>query len=291
MSLTLSSRSDGIPRAEVASHPDSGQLRDTAVPHPYVVEDLVLCHGRHKVIDGLDLTIPRGKLTAIVGPNGCGKSTLLAGLSRLHAPSSGRVWLEGQDLKRFAARKLARCIALLPQEASAPEGLSVSDLIRFGRQPHQAWYRQWSEEDQAVVARATAAAGLEDLAERALDTLSGGQRQRAWIAMTIAQQTPIILLDEPTSALDLGHQLEVFELLHRLVERGRTVIMVVHDLSSACRYADHLVAMRDGRLVAEGEPEKVVTPALVRQLYDVDCSLVEDPLTGKPLLAGLSRRA
>lgn len=178
---------------------------------------------------------------------------------------------------------------MLPQEASAPEGLSVNDLIRFGRQPHQSWYRQWSEEDQAVVAQAIASAGLQTLAERGLETLSGGQRQRAWIAMTIAQQTPIILLDEPTSALDLGHQLEVFELLHRLVLKGRTIIMVVHDLTSACRYADHLVAMRDGKLVAEGKPQEVVTPALVRQLYDVDCSLVEDPLTGKPLLAGLRR--
>ncbi|MBN8411489.1 MULTISPECIES: ABC transporter ATP-binding protein [Halomonas] len=258
-------------------------------PAPYVVEDLVLSHGRLRVIDGLNLTIPQGQLTAIVGPNGCGKSTLLAGLSRLHTPTQGKVWLQGQELKRLSARDLARRIALLPQEASAPEGLSVNDLIRFGRQPHQSWYRQWSEEDQAVVAQAIASAGLQTLAERGLETLSGGQRQRAWIAMTIAQQTPIILLDEPTSALDLGHQLEVFELLHRLVLKGRTIIMVVHDLTSACRYADHLVAMRDGKLVAEGKPQEVVTPALVRQLYDVDCSLVEDPLTGKPLLAGLRR--
>jgi len=260
-------------------------------PAPLATCGLGLSHGRYPVIEGLDLALPQGRLTAIVGPNGCGKSTLLAGLSRLHAPVGGQVLLSGQDIQRLPARQLAQRIALLPQEASAPEGLTVSDLIRFGRQPHQAWWRQWSEEDQRVVSRALASAGLEALAERALDTLSGGQRQRAWIAMTIAQRTPIILLDEPTSALDLGHQLEVFELLKRLVAHGRTVVMVLHDLTSACRYADHLVAMRGGTVVAEGCPSQVVTPALVRRLYDVDCTLVHDPVTGMPLLAGVTRAA
>lgn len=258
---------------------------------PYETRDLALSHGARTVIDALDLRLPRGQLTAIVGPNGCGKSTLLAGLARLHAPTAGQVLLEGREIQHLPARELARRVALLPQEALAPEGLSVADLIRFGRQPHQAWYRQWSEEDQRVVSGAIAAAGLDELAERALDTLSGGQRQRAWIAMTIAQQTPIILLDEPTSALDLGHQLEVFELLRELVAQGRTIVMVVHDLSSACRYADHLVAMRDGRVIAEGCPKHVVSTELVRDLYDVECTLIHDPVCGTPLLAGLGRIA
>ncbi|ALM54733.1 ABC transporter [Halomonas huangheensis] len=256
---------------------------------PYAVEALTLRHGRYTVIDELELGLPSGQLTAIVGPNGCGKSTLLAGLARLHAPAAGRVLLDGHDIRGLSSAELARRVALLPQEALAPEGLTVTDLIRFGRQPHQAWWQQWSDEDQRVVGEALAAAGLEELADRTLDTLSGGQRQRAWIAMTIAQQTPVILLDEPTSALDLGHQLEVFELLRQLVREGRTVVMVVHDLTNACRYADHLIAMRDGQVVAEGCPAAIVTPRLVRKLYDVDCTLVEDPVTGKPLLAGLAR--
>lgn len=256
---------------------------------PYVAEALTLRHGRYTVIDELELGLPSGQLTAIVGPNGCGKSTLLAGLARLHAPAAGRVLLDGHDIRSLSSAELARRVALLPQEALAPEGLTVTDLIRFGRQPHQAWWQQWSEEDQRVVSKALAAAGLAELADRTLDTLSGGQRQRAWIAMTIAQQTPVILLDEPTSALDLGHQLEVFELLRQLVGEGRTVVMVVHDLTNACRYADHLIAMRDGQVVAEGCPADIVTPRLVRKLYDVDCTLVEDPVTGKPLLAGLGR--
>ncbi|WP_417330217.1 ABC transporter ATP-binding protein [Halomonas cupida] len=265
-------------------------LPDSNVPClPYKVEALTLRHGRYTVIEELQLGLPSGQLTAIVGPNGCGKSTLLAGLARLHAPAAGRVLLDGRDIRGLPSAELATRVALLPQEALAPEGLTVTDLIRFGRQPHQAWWQQWSEEDQRVVAEALAAAGLESLADRSLDTLSGGQRQRAWIAMTIAQQTPVILLDEPTSALDLGHQLEVFELLRKLVGEGRTIVMVVHDLTSACRYADHLVAMRGGQIVAEGSPGEVVTSQLVRELYDVDCTLVEDPVTGKPLLAGLGR--
>ena len=252
-------------------------------------EALCLAHGRTPVIDGLDLALPPGRVTAIVGPNGCGKSTLLAGLARLHAPDGGAVLLDGGDIRKLPARELARRLALLPQEASAPEGLTVRDLIRFGRQPHQGWLSQWSADDQRAVEEALAAAGLEALAERPLEALSGGQRQRAWIAMTIAQQTPLLLLDEPTSALDLGHQLEVFELVRRLAAAGRTLALVLHDLASACRYADHLVAMREGRIVAQGAPAEVVTEALVRELYDVACTLLHDPVTGTPILTDLRR--
>lgn len=252
-------------------------------------QSLGMSYGTRQVIDGLDITLPSGQVTAIVGPNGCGKSTLLAGLARLHKPDSGAVLLDGADIKSLTMRQLATQLALLPQEAIAPEGLTVTELIRFGRQPHQGWLRQWSAEDQRVVQHALAAAGLEELADRPIDALSGGQRQRAWIAMTIAQQTPLLLLDEPTSALDLGHQIEVFELVRELACHGRTVVMVLHDLASACRYADHLIAMREGKVVAQGVPACVVTPDLVRTLYQVECSLLIDPDTGSPLLTNVRR--
>lgn len=252
-------------------------------------QSLGMSYGTRQVIDGLNISLPSGQVTAIVGPNGCGKSTLLAGLARLHKPDSGAVLLNGDDIQRLPTRQLATQLALLPQEAVAPEGLTVTELIRFGRQPHQGWLRQWSAEDQRVVQHALAAAGLEQLADRPIDALSGGQRQRAWIAMTIAQQTPLLLLDEPTSALDLGHQIEVFELVKNLAHHGRTVVMVLHDLASACRYADHLIAMREGQIVAQGSPATVVTPDLVRTLYQVECTLLTDPDTGSPLLANVRR--
>ncbi len=248
-------------------------------------------YGGAAVIEGLDLQLPRGKVTAIVGPNGCGKSTLLAGLARLHKPSSGAVLLNGQAITRLPTREVAQQLALLPQEASAPDGLTVAELIRFGRQPHQRLLQQWSEHDQAIVEAALQAADLSDLADRPLESMSGGQRQRAWIAMAIAQDTPLLLLDEPTSALDLGHQIEVFELIRQLATAGKTIVMVVHDLTSACRYADHLVAMHGGRIVAEGAPQNVVTPELVETLYGVACTLLHDPLHGNPIIAGIRRSA
>ncbi|WP_216642743.1 ABC transporter ATP-binding protein [Hydrocarboniclastica marina] len=254
-----------------------------------VAQKLTMAHGRRPVIDDLDLALPDGKVTAIVGPNGCGKSTLLNGLSRIHRQRAGAVLLDGHEIHSRPSREVARKLAMLPQETSAPEGMTVLDLIRFGRQPHQDWLRQWSREDQAAVQQALAAADVTELAERALDTLSGGQRQRAWIAMSIAQQTPLLLLDEPTSSLDLGHQVEVFELIRNLASAGKTIAMVVHDLVSACRYADHLVAMKDGAIVAQGEPGVVVTPKLIRLLYDIDCELMPDPITGAPLLFNVRR--
>ncbi|RCV88588.1 ABC transporter ATP-binding protein [Billgrantia montanilacus] len=257
--------------------------------HELATRNLTLRYGRATIIDDLALALPAGQVTAIVGPNGCGKSTLLAGLARLHAPSQGAVLLDGKDIQQLPVRELARRLALLPQEAVAPEGLTVAELVRFGRQPHQGWLRQWSAEDQEVVREALVAADVVELSERTLDTLSGGQRQRAWIAMTIAQQTPLLLLDEPTSALDLGHQIEVFELVRRLAAGGRTVVMVLHDLASACRYADHLLALHSGQLVAAGPPGEVVTTDLVRQLYDIDCTLIPDPATGSLLLANVRR--
>lgn len=261
------------------------------VEPPLAAHQLSLSYGRGRaqrhVIEALDLQLPPGQVTAIVGPNGCGKSTLLASLARLHAPDSGTVLLDGEDIQRLPAREMARRLALLPQETHAPEGLTAAELIRFGRQPHQSWFKQWSEEDRRVVDAALSAADLHALADRPLDAMSGGQRQRAWIAMAIAQQTPLLLLDEPTSALDLGHQLEVFELIRSLADSGKTLAMVVHDLVSACRFADYLVAMLDGCIVASGRPSEVVTETLVRELYGVSCTLMHDPATGSPLLTNL----
>lgn len=250
---------------------------------------LALSYGARPVIRDLSVSIPDGQVTAIVGPNGCGKSTLLAGLSRLHKPTSGAVLLDGKAISTLPSREVARRLALLPQDAIAPDGMTVAELIRFGRQPHQGLLRQWSREDEEVVEASLRATQLVELADRPLESMSGGQRQRAWIAMAVAQSTPLLLLDEPTSALDLGHQIEVFELIRGLARRGKTVVMVVHDLSSACRYADHLVAMHTGSIIAEGRPMDIVTPALVEQLYGVRCTLVPDPHTGTPLIAGVMR--
>jgi len=250
---------------------------------------VTLGYDKIRIIEDLSVTIPDGLVTAIVGPNGCGKSTLLAGLSRLRKPSGGAVLLDGRDISSRPSREVARKLALLPQDAIAPDGMTVAELIRFGRQPHQGLLRQWSQEDEEIVQDSLRATDLLELADRPLEAMSGGQRQRAWIAMAIAQATPLLLLDEPTSALDLGHQIEVFELIRGLAGAGKTVVMVVHDLSSACCYADHLVAMRDGAIVAEGRPARIVTPELVERLYGVRCTLVPDPHTGTPIIAGLTR--
>lgn len=256
---------------------------------PLAAQNLVMAHGPHKVIPQLNVALPAGKVTAIVGPNGCGKSTLLNGLARIHKPSHGIVVLDGADIHTLPAREVARKLALLPQDNSAPEGLTVTDLIRFGRHPHQSWLSQWSDEDQHAVESALRAADVGDLADRRLDTLSGGQRQRAWVAMSIAQETPLLLLDEPTSALDLGHQIEVFELIRALTHQGKTIAMVVHDLASACRYADHIVAMLGGEIISEGPPSEVITTNLIEQLYGVTCDLMQDPASGSPMLFNIRR--
>ncbi len=253
-------------------------------PADLATERLDLGYDGARVVHDLDLRLPPGRVTAIVGPNGCGKSTLLGALARVHGPQDGAVLLDGRDLAVLRPRDVARRIGLLPQQAEAPDGLTIRDLVRYGRHPHQGLLRQWSPEDATAVHRALAAADLLELADRPLDTLSGGQRQRAWIAMVVAQETAVVLLDEPTSALDLGHQLEVLDLVADLAAEGRTVVLVLHDLSTACRHADHLVAMREGRVVAEGPPAEVVTPALVRELYGVEAAVLVDPAAGTPVV-------
>ncbi|MGW7585462.1 ABC transporter ATP-binding protein [Kitasatospora sp. NPDC054768] len=255
---------------------------------------LSLGHDRTIVVRELDLELPRQQVTVIVGPNGCGKSTLLGGLARTIAPRSGAVLLDGKPLTSLSTRAIARIIGLLPQSATAPDGLTVRDLVRYGRQPHQGLLRQWSAADAEAVEHALTAADLHELADRPLDTLSGGQRQRAWIAMAVAQDTDILMLDEPTSALDMGHALEVLEMVRGLTTgRGRTVVLVLHDLSTACRYADHMVAMRDGEVAAQGAPRDIVTPELVRELYGVESVILTDPVHGTPVVCpvGLAPRA
>ncbi|MDR5701681.1 ABC transporter ATP-binding protein [Agromyces aerolatus] len=241
-------------------------------------------YGGRGVLDGLDLAVPDGGLTVIVGPNACGKSTLLRALGRLLAPTRGAVLLDGGDIRRLPTKEVARRVGLLPQSPVAPEGITVADLVGRGRYPHQSILSAWSIEDELAVTAAMAATGVEDLADRHVDELSGGQRQRAWIAMALAQETPVLLLDEPTTFLDIGHQFEVLELVSRLRAEGRTVVAVLHDINQAARYATHLVAMKDGRIVAEGDPRDVVDARLIDELFALEARVIPDPDTGAPLV-------
>ncbi len=254
--------------------------------------DLTLAYEQREVVHHLALTIPRGQITAIVGANACGKSTLLRALARLLKPRRGAVLLDGADIRSLSTRDVASRLGILPQGPVAPEGLSVANLVARGRYPHQRLFRHWSNEDERHVEAALRATGVEDLRDRPLEELSGGQRQRAWIAMALAQDTEILLLDEPTTYLDLAHQLEILDLLADLNEqRRRTIVMVLHDLNHASRYAHHLVALRDGRLHAAGPPHEIVDAELVHQVFGIACQIVEDPATGTPLCVPLGRRA
>ncbi|MGW1274842.1 ABC transporter ATP-binding protein, partial [Streptomyces sp. NPDC002491] len=251
---------------------------------------LRLAYDDRIVVDGLDLAVPPGRITAIVGANACGKSTLLRALARLLAPKAGAVHLDGREVHSFPTRALAQKLGILPQTPVAPEGLTVVDLVGRGRAPHQSWWRQWSSADEEAVHKALRATAMSDLAHRAVDELSGGQRQRAWIAMAVAQGTPVMLLDEPTTYLDLAHQIDVLDLVADLNRhQGRTVVMVLHDLNQACRYADHVVAMKAGRVVAEGVPGEVVTAALVEDVFGLRCVVGEDPVSGTPMVFPTSR--
>ncbi|MEU9514535.1 ABC transporter ATP-binding protein [Micromonospora sp. NPDC048169] len=247
--------------------------------------DLVVGYEGRTVLDGLDLDLPADTFTVIVGPNACGKSTLLRTMARLLTPRRGAVLLDGAAIRDLPTRDVARRLGVLPQSPLVPEGITVADLVGRGRQPYQRWWRQWSAEDGLAVEEAMRLADVSALADRAVDTLSGGQRQRVWIAMTLAQDTDALLLDEPTTFLDLAHQVEVLDLLHRLrAERGRTVVAVLHDLNQAARYADHLIAMRDGAVVAAGEPREILTADLVRDVFGLDCVVVPCPVSGAPLV-------
>ncbi|WP_144874613.1 ABC transporter ATP-binding protein [Microbacterium sp. 1.5R] len=258
--------------------------------HTLAAEDLTLGYADRAVISDLDLEIPAGRISVIVGPNACGKSTLLRSMSRLLAPQGGRVLLDGKEVHRMPAKELARTLGLLPQSPIAPEGITVSDLVGRGRHPHQGMFTRWTHDDDLAVARALDATETAALADRPVDELSGGQRQRVWIAMALAQETEVLLLDEPTTFLDVSHQVEVLDLLTDLNRsRGTTVVMVLHDLNLAARYADHLIALEGGRLRALGDPVDVLTEDVVRDLFGMESRIIIDPTSGKPLMLPIGR--
>ncbi|MFE5239618.1 MULTISPECIES: ABC transporter ATP-binding protein [unclassified Streptomyces] len=246
-------------------------------------------YGGRTVIDGLDVVIPSGLITTIIGPNGCGKSTLLRTLTRLLKPTGGSVVLDGQDIATLRTREVAKKLGLLPQAPVAPEGLTVADLVARGRHPHQSWLRQWSSDDASVVERALAMTGVSELADRPVDSLSGGQRQRVWISMTLAQGTDLLLLDEPTTYLDLAHAVDVLDLVDDLHESGRTVVMVLHDLNLATRYSDNLVVMRAGEILAQGHPCDVITAELLDEAFGLRAKVIDDPVGDRPLIVPIGR--
>ncbi|MFG3531767.1 ABC transporter ATP-binding protein [Streptomyces sp. NPDC047917] len=246
--------------------------------------EITLRYGDRVVSTRLSIDIPDGAFTAIVGPNACGKSTLLSALVRLLRPDSGQVEFDGREVGRYATKALAKQLGFLPQDPLAPDDIKVRQLVGRGRFPHQSMLALWSPTDEEAVDGAMAAAGVGDLADRPVQELSGGQRQRVWMAMVLAQQTPHLLLDEPTSFLDITHQYQLLGLLARLRDQGRTVVAVLHDINQACRFADHLIAMKDGRVVAEGDPGDVVDAALIKDVFDLPSVIVPDPVTGTPMV-------
>lgn len=254
--------------------------------HPlFVGAGLRLSYEQRVVCDDLDVQIPRGTITTIIGPNGCGKSTLLRALCHLIEPRAGQVVFDDRALASYGRRELAQRLGFLPQVSSVPPGISVRELVSRGRFPYHGFLRQWSREDETAVAHALAETGLTDSAERLVEQLSGGQRQRVWIALVLAQDTDVLMLDEPTTYLDIAHQLEVLELCRRLnVEMGKTLVMVLHDLNLAARYSHHLIAMKQGRIVAAGTPTELLTPQRVQEVFGIQAQVIQDPVTGSPLV-------
>ncbi|MEM9609664.1 MAG: ABC transporter ATP-binding protein [Actinomycetota bacterium] len=250
-----------------------------------------LAYGDDVVVESLDVEIPDGQITIIVGPNACGKSTMLRALARLLKPTEGQVILDGQEIHSLPTKEVARRLGLLPQAPIAPEGILVVDLVARGRTPHQRLFQHWSKQDERAVRRALRATGTLDLAERPVDELSGGQRQRVWIAMALAQETELLLLDEPTTFLDVSHQVEVLGLVHDLNQlRGSTVVVVLHDLNLACRYANHMIMMRDGAIVAAGDPADIISAGSVEEVFGLECTVIDDPTSGTPLIIPADNR-
>lgn len=247
-------------------------------------QSLSVSYGETTILDNLNVEIPEGKVTVFIGKNGCGKSTLLSTFARIQKPVSGSIQLDHQNIRKLSNKKVAQKMALLPQAPVTPEGMTVLQLVKQGRYPYQSWLNQWSEDDEAAVKRSLQVTGIEELVERQVDSLSGGQRQRVWIAMVLAQDTDIILLDEPTTYLDLSHQIEILDLLYDLNKKeNRTIVMVLHDLNLACRYADHVIAIQDKKVYAEGPPEEVMNCDLVKNVFDMNVNIVQCPLFGTPM--------
>ncbi len=248
------------------------------------IEALQVAYGQRIAVDDVSVGIPPGKITVLAGPNGCGKSTLLRAIRRLHAARTGRVLLGVVDISGLKERHLAREIGLLAQNPSAPEDMTVDELVRLGRYPHQTMLQPWTPEDADAVELAMFGTGVGHLRDRRLGSLSGGQLQRVWIAMVLAQQTDVICLDEPVNHLDMAHQIDCLDLVARLsAEHGRTVVLVLHDLNLAARYADRLVFMKEGRIVAQGKPEELMTEAMIGEVFDVRCQVIHDPVNGRPM--------
>lgn len=259
------------------------------VPTRLWIEDATIGYDKRLISEHLNVSIPDKSFTVIVGPNACGKSTLLRGLSRLLKPTAGQVVLDGQAINTYKAKDVARRLSLLPQSSLSPDGITVCDLVARGRYPHQNLIRQWTQTDEDAVIEAMEATGVTDLSARLVDELSGGQRQRVWVAMALAQQTDILLLDEPTTFLDIAHQIELLELFTDLHHAGRTLVAVLHDLNQAARYGTHLIAMKDGAVVAEGKPDQIVTADIVEQVFGLRCVVMPDPVTGTPAVTPLGR--
>lgn len=246
--------------------------------------DLTLGYGEEIIIDDLNITIPKGEITVFIGGNGCGKSTLLRSLARLLKPKNGEVMLDGEAIAKMGTKEVAKKLSILPQSPVTPEGLTVHELVKQGRHPYRGFLKQWSKADENAVNKALESTNMTHLKEREVDSLSGGQRQRAWIAMTLAQETDTILLDEPTTYLDMTHQIEVLDLLFDLNEKEeRTIVMVLHDLNLACRYAHHIVAIKDKQVFAQGKPEEIITCKLVHDVFQMKCDVTFDPRFGTPM--------
>lgn len=259
----------------------------TAAPAPLETVDATLGYDRRTISENLDVSIPDGSFTVIVGPNACGKSTLLRGLARLLKPAAGQVLLDGRDIHAMRTKEVARLLGLLPQTSIAPDGITVADLVARGRHPHQSAFQQWTRADEQAVREAMLATGVDDLSAWRVDELSGGQRQRVWVALALAQQTGVLLLDEPTTFLDIAHQFELLELFRRLNHEGRTLVAVLHDLNQASRYASHIIAMNAGRVVAQGSPDDVITAELVHDVFGLPAHVLPDPVAGTPLVVPL----
>lgn len=260
-------------------------------PSRLYARNITVGYAQAEVLKDVDVTIPNGQITAVVGANGCGKSTLLRALARLIQPTGGTIHLDGKPIASMTSKSVAQQLAFLPQNPVSPDGLTVRQLCRFGRHPHKGFLSPLTKDDDKLVEQALAATGLIDFAERQLDQLSGGQRQRAWIAMALVQETPLLLLDEPTTYLDIAHQLEVLELLKKLnQERGRTIVMVVHDLNHAALYAHHLIAISEGRVYASGSPAQLLTPKLVKDVFGIEALVVPHPLYETPYCFPIAAR-